>query len=437
MLWTHIAAVDTLDFKRLPLMFELFLERSGSYPMSLTIPWSDDYGHYSRTLRQMELFVRRLRTLVINGCGIAQSDFHFFSQPAPLLEVLKIGCFPEVKTLSSLFRGFSPCLKILYLAGCAPGPTTLSHNLSTLALGPSKIEDLDNLLLMLENSPRLEHLYLEQSLIRESYIAVLKHSIKVHYLKTLSLSGFLAEEVCALFMSLSLPQHNLALRFVDIGSEDQNFLHIYPPDFPPHLSIFTTTSLEIQFTQFLYTFYTAGHHAATAIQWCSDGPYLSALAVMRHIAQGPFSLVKELWIPLHPSGRSIPLEFPALELLVIGREETLAFGFSNMLAPLEGKVPSPSIVAIKIHGHLNHIVVEEFATALHNRANAGCWLKKLRMKRGYWEVSLLPLEHEVDELELLDELGDRMELPEICKTNLGEQWLSWRTDLTDHQRWFW
>ena len=48
------------------------------------------------------------------------------------------------------------------------------------------------------------------------------------------------------------------------------------------------------------------------------------------------------------------------------------------------------------------------------------------MKNG--ESYLLPLERKVDELKLLDELGDRMELPEICKTDLGERCLSWRRD---------
>lgn len=158
---------------------------------------------------------------------------------------------------------------------------------------------------------------------------------------------------------------------------------------------------------------------------------------MRHVAQGPFSLVRELWIPSHASGTNVSLAFPVLELLVVGQEESFALGFSGMLAPLEGKVPSPRLVTIEIRGHLDHVLVAEFATALHDRANAGCRLKKLRLKRRDGEVSLLPLEHEVDELELLDELGDRMELPEICETSLGERWLSWRRDPSEHQAWSW
>ena len=227
------------------------------------------------------------------------------------------------------------------------------------------------------------------------------------------------------------------MRIVDVRSEDRDFSHIYPPDFPPHLSIFTATSLEIQITQFFCAFHAVGYHAATAIQWHSNGPYLSTSAIMRHVAQGAFNLVKELWIPFHTGGVNIPLVFPALELLVIGREQALAVGFSGMLAPREGEVLSPRIVTIEIRGRVDHVLVVEFATVLHDRANAGCRLKKLRMKRGDGEVSFLPLEYEVDELELLDELGDRMELPEICKTDLGERWLSWRRDPSEHQAWSW
>ena len=439
-LWTNIAAVDTPDFKQLRLMFELFLKRSGTYPLSLTIPRTDDYDHYSCTFHGMEPSVHRLQTLIIGGPGISPSEFNFFSQPAPLLEELKLVCLPRVKTLPRLFEGFTPRLRTLDLVGCVPEPINRFHNLSTLALGPSKFEDFDNLLPMLEDSPRLEHLYLQQSLTRspeEPYVAVLRHPAKVHCLKTLSLSRFLAEEICTLFLSLSLPQHNIALQFVDIRSRDQSFSRIYPLDFPPHLTIFTATSLEIQITQFFCAFHAVGHHAVTAIQWHSNGPYLSTSAVMRHVAQGPFTLVKELWITSHTGGRNIPLAFPVLELLVVGREDALALGFSDMLAPREGEVPSPRIETIEIRGHLDHVLVAEFATVLHERANAGCRLKKLRIKRRDGEVSLLPLEHEVNELELLDELGDRMELPEICETDLGERWLSWRRNPSEHQAWSW
>lgn len=100
-------------------------------------------------------------------------------------------------------------------------------------------------------------------------------------------------------------------------------------------------------------------------------------------------------------------------------------------------MPSPRIATIEIRGRVDHVLVAEFGTVLRDRANAGYRLKRLRMKRGDGEVSLLPLEYEVDELELLDEFGDVMELPEICETDLGERWLSWRRDPSEHQAWSW
>ena len=439
-LWTHIAAIDAPDLKRSRLMLELFLKRSGSYPLSLTIPRTDDYDHLSFTLNVMEAGVHRLQTLTIGYPGIDPFGFPFFSQPAPFLEEFKMVCLPEVKTLPTVFEGSTPRLRTLDLVGCVPGPTTRFYNLSTLALGPSNIENFDDLLLMLEDSPSLEHLYLQRALIHtpdQPHVIVLTRSAKVHHLKTLSLSRFSVEEISGLLQSLGLPQHSLAMRFVDIRGEDLDFAHIYPSDFPPHLSIFTAASLEIQITQFFCAFHAVGHHSATAIQWHSNGPYLSTSAVMRHVAQGPFNLVKELWIPRHAGGTNIPLVFPALELLVLGREQALALGFSGMLAPRDGVVPSPRIATIEIRGCVDPVLVVEFSTVLRDRANAGCRLKKLRMKDGYWETCLLPLEYEVDELELLDELGERMELPEVCETDLGERWLSWRRDPSDHQAWSW
>lgn len=233
-LWTHIAAVDLPDFKRLRLMFELFLARSGPYPLSLTIPRGDDYDHYSYTFAVMEPFVHRLQTLTVGQPGVDPSEYQFFSRPAPLLEELKMVCLPEVKTLPRLFEGSTPCLRSLDLVGCIPDSVNRFYNLSTLALGPSNIKDFDDLLLMLEDSPGLEHLYLQQGLTRtseEPYVAVLNRSAKLPYLKTFSLSRFTVEEICTLFLSLGLPQHSLAMRFVDIRSEDLNFSHIYPPIF--------------------------------------------------------------------------------------------------------------------------------------------------------------------------------------------------------------
>jgi hypothetical protein len=436
-MWTHIAVVDTLGPKKLHLMLELFLKRAGSHPLSLTISRTDDHDHDSCTFHAMEPSVHRLRTLIVDGPGINPSEFHFFSQPAPLLEELTLVCLPDIEMLPRLFEGSTPRLRMLDLVGRVPEPTNRFYNLSTLALGPSEIEDFDNLLLMLEDSPRLEHLYLQQSrLVHSPEVAVPKRSAKVHYLKTLSLSEFSEEGIRTLFLSLSLPQHNLALRFADIRSKGRDFSRIYPPDFPPQLSIFTTTSLEIRIEGFYCAFNAVGPHAATAIQWHSHcDPHLSSSAVTRHVAQGPFNLVKELWIPSHTGYTKIPLAFPALELLVIGRENAFALHFSDMLAPREGEVPSPRIMTIEIRGHLDHALVAEFAAVLHDRANAGRRLKKLRMKRRDGEVSLLPLEHEVDELELLGELGDGMELPEICETDLGDRWLSWRRDPSKHHAW--
>jgi len=439
-LWTHIAAIDAPDLNRLHLMFDLFLKRSGSHSLSLTIPRTDDLDYQSFTFNAMEADTRRLRTLIIGHPGIDPSEFHFFLQPAPLLEELKMVCLPEVKTLPRIFNGFTPRLRTLDLVGCMPGVINRFQNLSTLALGPANIKNFDCLLLMLEDSPRLEHLHLQQALTRtpdQPYIIMSTRPVEVHYLKTLSLSRFLAEEISGLLQSLSLPQHGLAMRFVDIRSEDLNFARIFPPEFPPHLSIFTATSLEIKITQFFCAFHAVGRHAATAIQWHANGPYLSTSAVMRHVAQGPFNLVKELWIPFHPGGTNIPLVFPALESLVIGREQAYACGLSVLLAPREGEVPSPRIVTVEIRGRLDHILVAEFATVLHDRANAGCRVKKLKVKNGDIEASLLPLEHEVDKLEILDELGGRMELPDICETDVGDRWLSWRKDPSEHLAWSW
>ena len=147
------------------------------------------------------------------------------------------------------------------------------------------------------------------------------------------------------------------------------------------------------------------------IQWHSNGPYLSTSAVMRHVAQGPFDLVGELWMPVHSGGTNIPLEFPALELLVLGRERSFALGFSGMLAPQDGKVPSPRIETIEIRGRVDLVIVAEFATVLHDSAKAGCWL--------------------------LSELSGGMELPEICDADLGERRLLWRKDPSEHLGWSW
>jgi len=154
-------------------------------------------------------------------------------------------------------------------------------------------------------------------------------------------------------------------------------------------------------------------HAATAIQWHSNGSYLSTSAVVLRVARDPFNPVKGLWIPSHTGSTNIPPAFPALEPLVVGREEAFAIGFSGMLTSREGEVPSPHIVTTEILRRLNHVLVAEPGTVLHDRANAG--------RRP----------------ELLGELGDMMGLPEICEADLRERWLSWRRDPSEHQASSW
>ena len=278
---------------------------------------------------------------------------------------------------------------------------------------------------MLEVIPGLEHLYLHQDFAPGKPRAiVLRESAKLEHPKTLSLWRFAVQEIIALFHSVTLPKQGLAVRFVDVRSEDLIFARIYPLDIPPHLSIFSATPRDSDQATFLrlprdggrlYHRRTVAFQRSVSLDLRGDG----------HVAQGPFDRVRELRMPVHPGSVNVPLEFPALELLVLGREDFPALGFSKMLAPQEGEVPSPRIKTIEIRGCVDLVIVAEFATVFHDRAKAGYRLK-LRMKGR--ETSLVPLEHEVDELELLDELGGGMELPEICETDIGERWLSWRRD---------
>lgn len=113
---------------------------------------------------------------------------------------------------------------------------------------------------------------------------------------------------------------------------------------------------------------------------------------------------------------SIPLGFPVLELPVLGRERSLAIG---MLAPREGTVPSPRIGTTEIRELVDPVIVAEFAKVLHDRAEAGYRLKRLRMKDR--ETSLVPVEHKVNKLELSDDMGGWVELPEVCEMDLGER----------------
>ena len=59
-LWTHIATLDAPDLRRLRLMFELFIKRSSSFPLSLTVPRTDNWEHYFFTFNTMEPHVHRL-----------------------------------------------------------------------------------------------------------------------------------------------------------------------------------------------------------------------------------------------------------------------------------------------------------------------------------------------------------------------------------------
>ena len=98
-------------------------------------------------------------------------------------------------------------------------------------------------------------------------------------------------------------------------------------------------------------------------------------------------------------------------------------------------MPSARIRTIEILGSVDPAIVAEFATVLHKRAEAGYRLKELRMKDR--RTSLITLEHEVDTLELSDDPGGLMELPEICEKDLGERWSSWRKDPCGHMACSW
>jgi len=162
--------------------------------------------------------------------------------------------------------------------GYVPWPANRFRGLSTLALGLVEAEHLHHLPSMLEDSPRLEYLFLRRCVFRtpvRSHVASLQHPVKVHHLKAFSLAGFTVEIISELLQSLSFPQHGLAMRFGDIRTRDPegivHFARIFPSDFPPDLSMFDATSLDLQITRDFCTFHAVGHHAATAIQWVPSG----------------------------------------------------------------------------------------------------------------------------------------------------------------------
>ena len=89
-LWTHIVAVTALGSESLRLILDLFLERSGSYPLSLSILQAEKSGRGSDALDAIEPHVHRLRTLHIDDSWIGTPLLRFFSQHAPLLEEFKM-----------------------------------------------------------------------------------------------------------------------------------------------------------------------------------------------------------------------------------------------------------------------------------------------------------------------------------------------------------
>jgi len=98
---------------------------------------------------------------------------------------------PGFGSLPRIFDGSTPRLRTLDLVGYAPWPANRFRDLSSLALGLVEIERLDRISLMLEDSPRLEHLYLWWCQFRtqdRSFTTSLKHPVDAHYLKTLYLS---------------------------------------------------------------------------------------------------------------------------------------------------------------------------------------------------------------------------------------------------------
>ena len=97
-LWTHIAAVDAPDLKRLRLMFELFVKRSASFPLNLTVPWTDDLERYFFAFDKIEPHVHHSQSLVVGRPGIDPIDSDFLGEP-------KMVCLPDAKTLPVVFGG--------------------------------------------------------------------------------------------------------------------------------------------------------------------------------------------------------------------------------------------------------------------------------------------------------------------------------------------
>ena len=136
-LWSHILAEVALGPEGLYLMCDLFLERSSSHQLSLSLSIlrPDDSGRGSHALNAMETHVCRLRTLHIDDSWIGTPMLSFFLQHAPLLEEFKMECSPEFGKLPGVFGSSTPRLRTLDLTGCAPWRGNRFRDLSTLALG--------------------------------------------------------------------------------------------------------------------------------------------------------------------------------------------------------------------------------------------------------------------------------------------------------------
>ena len=74
-------------------------------------------------------------------------------------------CLPEVERLPRHFEDSARRLRTLDLVGCVPGPANGFCRLSALSLGLSNIKEFDDLLLVVEDSPDLEHFDLQQGVI--------------------------------------------------------------------------------------------------------------------------------------------------------------------------------------------------------------------------------------------------------------------------------
>ena len=74
-------------------------------------------------------------------------------------------CLPEVERLPRHFEDSARRLRTLDLVGCVPEPANGFCRLSAPSLGPLNIKEFDDLLLVVEDSPDLEHFDLQQGVI--------------------------------------------------------------------------------------------------------------------------------------------------------------------------------------------------------------------------------------------------------------------------------